>query len=158
MLIILNGTFRITNAPIDGQGTTSMRYAKWNLRWKLAKGTDASIWHYADSSVSTTKGWFDGASNHPKVSKITAKKNIASSSQGHKMGATKMYDDLYKELGLNHDLLPGARVSVYQYPVMGFQNMLMKVIHLLDCIQSALIKEILIHLAMIHLYSLNYYL
>lgn len=24
--------FRITNAPIDGQGTTSMRYAKWNLR------------------------------------------------------------------------------------------------------------------------------
>ena len=61
--------FRITNAPIDGQGTTSMRYAKWNLRWKLAKGADASIWHYADSSVSTTKGWFDGASNHPKVSK-----------------------------------------------------------------------------------------
>ena len=29
-----------------------------------------------------------------------------------------MYDDLYKELGLNHDLLPGARVSVYQYHYM----------------------------------------
>ena len=43
----------ITYAPIDGQGTTSKQYYRWNLRWKLtkydaAKGTEDSIWHYAD--------------------------------------------------------------------------------------------------------------
>lgn len=119
--------FKITDAPIDGQGTTSMRYFRWNLRWKLAKvdadkGTPASVWHYADGTTSNTKGWFDGANNHLKVGRITAKKNIASSSQGHKMGATAMYDELYKQLGLHADLPAGARVAVYQYPVMGFQK------------------------------------
>lgn len=119
--------FRITDAPIDGQGTTSMRYYRWNLRWKLAKadpvkGTPASVWQYADNSTSTTKGWFDGINNHVKVGRITAKKNIASSSQGHKMGATAMYHELYAQLGLNHDLPTGARVSVFQYPVIGFQK------------------------------------
>ena len=116
--------FRITNAPIDGQGTTSMRYFRWNLRWKLAKAkgsNPASIWYYADGSTSTTKGFFDGGL-HVKTGRITAKKNIASSSQGHKMGAVAMYDDLFKQLGLNHDLPAGARVSTYQYPVMGFQK------------------------------------
>ena len=111
--------FKITNAPIDGQGTTSKRYYRWNLRWKLGSG---SIWHFADGSTLAKSGWFDGEGNHPKVGKITAKKNIASSSQGHKMGACAFYDDLYKQLNLEGDLLPGARVAVYQYPVLGFQK------------------------------------
>ena len=114
--------FKIANAPIDGQGTTSMRYYRWNLRWKLAKGDNASIWTYADDSTSTTKGWFDGNGNHLKTGRITAKKNIASSSQGHKMGATAMYDDLYKQLNLASNLPVGARVAVFQYPVLGFQK------------------------------------
>ena len=114
--------FKITNAPVDGQGTTSKRYYRWNLRWKLAKGSNASIWTYADGSTSTTKGWFDGVDNHIKVGRITAKKNIASSSQGHKMGATLMYHELYHQLGLDDNLLSNARVAVYQYPVMGFQK------------------------------------
>lgn len=112
--------FTIENAPCDGQGTTSKKYYRWNLRWKLK---DSSIWTYADGSTSTKSGYFDG--NHPKVNKITAKKNIASSGQGHKMGATAMYDELYEGVGLKTDTLPNAstRVAVYQYPVMGFQKM-----------------------------------
>ena len=89
---------KIENAPIDGQGTTSMKYYRWNLRWKLAKAKDgnpASIWTYADGTTSTTSGYFDGKNNHPKVKKITAKKNVASSMQGHKIGATAMYDDMF---------------------------------------------------------------
>lgn len=112
--------FEIVNAPCDGQGTTSKRYYRWNLRWKLK---DSAVWTYADGSTSNKSGYFDGG-NHPKVSKITAKKNIASSSQGHKMGATNFYDELYQELGLKATLpSTSTRVAVYEYPVMGFQEM-----------------------------------
>lgn len=109
---------KIENAPISGQGTTSMRYYRWNLRWKLK---DAAKFTYADGSSEMKKGYLDGG-QHPKVKKITAKKNVASSMQGHKMGATAMYDDLYEQLGLNADLPDGARVAVYQYPFLGFQK------------------------------------
>ena len=110
----------IENAPIDGQGTTSMLYYRWNLRWKLK---DAALWTYADGTTGTKKGYLDGGL-HPKVSKITAKKNVASSMQGHKMGATAMYDDLYGALGLKATagLSESARVAVYQYPMLGFQK------------------------------------
>ena len=112
--------FIITNAPCDGQGTTSKRYYRWNLRWKLK---DSSEWTYVDGSTSAKSGYFDGGI-HPKVNKITAKKNVASSSQGHKMGATNFYDELYQELGLKSTLPnTSTRVAVYQYPVMGFQEM-----------------------------------
>ena len=111
--------FTIENAPCDGQGTTSKRYYRWNLRWKLK---DAALWTYADGSTSNKSGYFDGNGNHPKVNKITAKKNVASSSQGHKMGATNMYDEIYQTLGLKSTLpSTSTRVAVYQYPVMGFQ-------------------------------------
>ena len=111
---------RIENAPISGQGTTSMRYYRWNLRWKLK---DAAVFTYADGTTDTKKGYLDGG-QHPKVSKITAKKNVASSMQGHKMGATAMYDDLFTALGLKEDIgiSESARVSVYQYPFLGFQK------------------------------------
>ena len=112
--------FTIENAPCDGQGTTSKKYYRWNLRWKLK---DAATWTYADGTTSTKSGYFDGG-QHPKVNKITAKKNVASSSQGHKMGATAMYDELYQEVGLKETLpSTSTRVAVYQYPVMGFQKM-----------------------------------
>lgn len=114
---------KIENAPIDGQGTTSKKYYRWNLRWKLK---DAAIWTYADGTTTTKKGWFDGQGNHPKVAKITAKKNVASSMQGHKMGACAMYDELYTALGLKTKASIGVpangRVAVYQYPFLGFQK------------------------------------
>lgn len=112
--------FTIENAPCDGQGTTSKKYFRWNLRWKLK---DAAIWTYADGTTTTKSGYFDGH-NHPKVNKITAKKNVASSSQGHKMGATNFYDELYQGVGLKSGLpSESTRVAVYQYPVMGFQKL-----------------------------------
>ena len=110
----------IENAPIDGQGTTSMKYYRWNLRWKLK---DAAKFTYADGTSENKKGYIDGG-QHPKVSKITAKKNVASAMQGHKMGACAMYDDLFTDLGLKEaaGLSESARVAVYQYPMLGFQK------------------------------------
>ena len=49
--------FTIENAPCDGQGTTSKRYYRWNLRWKLK---DTAVWTYADESTTSKSGYFDG--------------------------------------------------------------------------------------------------
>ena len=112
----------LANCPTDGQGTTSMKYYRWNLRWK----TDGNCtWTYADGTTATgKKGWIAGKNLHPKVNKITAKKNVASAMQGHKMGATELYDDLFQRLvapGVD-DWPDGARAAVYQHPFVGFQR------------------------------------
>ena len=113
--------FSVENAPIGGQGTTSMRYYRWNFRWKMKKDC---VWHYADGTVETGKGGYIAGRSHPKAEKVTAKKNYASSQQGHKMGATAMYDELYEQLGLKAASLPATedRVAIYQHPAMGFQK------------------------------------
>lgn len=100
----------IKNETIEGQGTTAMTYARWNFRWKMG---DA----------------------HGKR-RITAKKNVASAMQSHKMGATRMFNDVMmwlidnnKSLS-NETIFPSIgendivakRVAVYQYPVFGFQK------------------------------------
>lgn len=111
---------RIEKAPIDGQGTTSMKYYRWNLRWKLK---DSSVFTYADGTTDTKAGYLAGRGLHPKVQKITAKKNYASSMQGHKMGATAMYDELYAAVGLKSALpTEDCRIAIYSNPFMGFQK------------------------------------
>lgn len=79
------------NQKIEGQGTTSMNYYRWNLRWKMDDDYDI---------------------------RITAKKNYASSMQSHKMGATALYNDVHEALGLSNGST--GRVALYQYPVYGF--------------------------------------
>ena len=80
------------NVPIEGQGTTAMTYYRWNIR----------------SKTSSAYNKF----------RITAKKNVASSMQSHKRGATALYNDLNLAIvGANE---ANGRVAVYQYPVYGF--------------------------------------
>ena len=123
---------RIVGVPMDGQGTTSKQYYRWNLR-NNNKNSNAR-WEYLNLTdggsmrVETGKdGYIAGYNLHPKVSKITAKKNIASSSQGHKMGATNLYNDLWHKffdsnLNSTHYLPDvNTRVAVYQYPFLGFK-------------------------------------
>ena len=82
----------IENETIEGQGTTAMTYFRWNFRWKL--------------------------SSKYNKRRITAKKNVASSMHSHKMGATRMYNNLHRAVcGANE---VGKRVAVYQYPAYGF--------------------------------------
>ena len=86
----------ITNQVIEGQGTTAMTYGRWNFRWKLDKAYGKR--------------------------RITAKKNVASSMQSHKMGSTRMFNYLHHEcVGANE---ANANVAVLQYPVYGFQKVL----------------------------------
>ena len=86
----------ILNQTIEGQGTTAMTYARWNFRWKLDKTYNKR--------------------------RITAKKNFASSMHSHKMGATRLFNDLNKRcVGAND---AGKRTAVFQYSVYGFQKIL----------------------------------
>lgn len=126
----------IKHVPVDGQGTTSKKYFRWNLRGKFASNCE---WYYTDGDGRTRgnykdtakftnkKGFMDGGEEggvHLKIDRFTAKKNIASSPQGHKMGATALYDELFTQLGLKAEL-PNAnfRVAVWQYPFIGFRKL-----------------------------------
>lgn len=88
----------ILNQTIEGQGTTAMTYARWNFRWKL------------DSTYNKRR--------------ITAKKNFASSMHSHKMGATRLFNDLNQKIVGKNDA--NGRVAVFQYPVYGFQKILIE--------------------------------
>lgn len=113
--------FAILDSSVSGQGTTSMDYDDWNLRWRIDKdnGKDSSgkdiktrdIAYFNAPSVdnagnrvysmqaptNTNKVKFDG-NNHPAVKRITAKINWASSMQSHKIGATGAFNALHNEV------------------------------------------------------------
>ena len=121
----------IKHVPIDGQGTTSKKYYRWNLRGKFSSACE---WYYSDGNgdyqtvakFTGKKGYMDGGENgqaHLKIDRFTAKKNIASSPQGHKMGACAMYDEVFAKMGLKaHMPNPNWRIAVWQYPFLGFRK------------------------------------
>lgn len=114
----------IDNIKIEGQGTTSMNYFRWNLRWRLDKSKGFTI-HTADGGTSTDDSlYFDGPDNHPKISRMTAKINYASSMQSHKIGATAAYDELHHHLGLDNEA--NGRVAVFQVPFYFFEKKLLE--------------------------------
>lgn len=121
----------IKHVPVDGQGTTSKKYFRWNLRGKFSSACE---WYYSDGNggylttpaFTGKKGYMDGGSNgqaHLKIDRFTAKKNIASSPQGHKMGACAMYDELFAQMGIkNHMPNSNLRIAIWQYPFFGFRK------------------------------------
>lgn len=121
----------IYNVPMDRQGTTSKLYYRANLRSKVGKDAKWVYPNLAGGAKEETgkEGYIAGYGLTPPVSKITWKKNVASQPQGHKMGATSFYNDLYKEVFgasslVAEGILPreDARVAVYQHPFMGFHK------------------------------------
>ena len=141
--------WKIYDVETKGQGTTSMNYWLWNIRWRIDKTDDSKkrmVAYYNDpiisagvktfdeqTPVSSKVVWFDGEANHPAVKRITAKINFASSMQSHKMGATRAYSLLHDGIEngalLNEAQqeaesqgLPAPSVAVYQYPAFGFQK------------------------------------
>lgn len=135
--------WRINNVETSGQGTTSMGYYRWNIRWRIDKSPNkkAGIQYLDSRTLSAGKyvyDWtesiqggsvvYDGSGNHPNVKRITAKINFASSMQSHKIGATRAYTDLHDRVGLENEAqafakdndLPVPTVSVYEYPAYGF--------------------------------------
>ena len=137
--------WQIFDTTTSGQGTTSMNYYRWNIRWRIDKNSNklapvrylssrtriAGSYQYTWGATTNAKTVnFDGQGNHPAVMRITAKINQASSMQSHKMGATAAFTALHDALGLENEAqeyarennLPHPTVSVYQYPAFGFQD------------------------------------
>lgn len=107
--------FVITSAPCDGQGTTSMKYYLWNIRFKL---NSESLTTYADGT--TENGVCKMFPTQPKIQRITFKKNFASSMQSHKMGSVNSITDLFATMGMANEA--NARISTYQEPFIGFRK------------------------------------
>lgn len=105
----------IDNVPCEGQGTSSMFYYRWNLRWKLPKTCTVT---YTDGSTTTGKIRF--LPDYPEAKRLTAKKNFASSMQSHKIGSVNSMDDLAKHLGIENEV--GSRITIYQRPFVGFEK------------------------------------
>lgn len=110
----------IDNITIEGQGTTSMNYFRWNLRWRLDKSDGFTVHLPGGGTSQDDTLWFDGEDNHPKLSRMTAKINYASSMQSHKIGATAMYNDVHHHLGLDNEA--AGRVAVFQHPFYFFEK------------------------------------
>lgn len=124
----------IYDAPLDRQGTTSSLYMWANLRSKIK---NPLRWVYpnlrdAEGNVkeeTSKNGYLFGYEARPRVQKITWKKNVASQPQGHKMGATALYNDWFKEVFgaeklVTDGILPSTdtRVATEQMPFVGFQK------------------------------------
>lgn len=141
--------WKIENVETMGQGTTSMGYYRWNLRWRIDKSTNKKVnvsylssrteragsYSYTwEDPVSVGTINFDGAGNHPALKRMTAKINFASSMQSHKIGATRAFTELHdavtfgSSVGLPNEAqayaddqnLAMPALAVYEYPAYGF--------------------------------------
>lgn len=111
---------------IEGQGTTSMHYWLWNLRYRIDKSGNVIIIYPDGTEATIGNVWFDGVGVHPAVERLTFKKNYASSMQSHKMGSCRMFNEVIFYLAEKHpdwELLneAGALMAVYQYPAHGYE-------------------------------------
>ena len=136
--------WKLEHLETMGQGTTSMNYYRWNIRWRIDKSNDSKkvpvayltsrtksggkyLYEWGEASSAKTVR-FDGE-QHPAVMRITAKINMASSMQSHKIGATRAYTELHDAIGLRNEAqraadnneTPRPVVAVYQYPAFGFE-------------------------------------
>ena len=113
----------ISNVEAKGQGTSSMRYWKWNVRFSLDKKLSTVT---AVNGSTSTGGWAM-VPTLAKATKITAKKNFASSMHSHKIGSVNSVDDLYRAMGYLNEAMKtqqyaNARVAVYQLPFVAFEK------------------------------------
>lgn len=114
----------ITNLQIKGQGSSSRGYWKWNHQFDLNKiDGNASIWTDGNG-VEHTDG-YSLTSDDVAALKLVGKLNWASSMQSHKIGATAIYNDFWKEIVGGNSItktegFEKARVTVHQKPFLYF--------------------------------------
>ena len=124
----------LVNVEGSGQGTTAMSYYDWNQQYKVGDDTtwvpdsppeagDGSNYNFGANGYAIAMG-------EPFAKKLVGKINFASSQQGHKLGLTWIYTDLFKELVRRGNISnpgqiaaqPNARISVYQKPFLFFHR------------------------------------
>lgn len=128
----------LTNLTATGQGTTAMTYRDWNQQYKINKGTDKqgnpynSVFTDELGNVSEDGAGYVLQDGEPAAKKLVGKINFASCMQSHKIGLTKIYNDLYKHLMKNGTIstpaqmaegnYPNARIAVFEKPFLFFHK------------------------------------
>lgn len=110
----------ITGVSMSGQGTSSMLYDWWNGQVKYG---EEAVW--TDEEGTVRGRGFQLAPDMPVSLKDVGKVNFASSMQSHKIGATALYNDLWKAVcgGSSVTRTPGyenCRAAVLQKPFLFF--------------------------------------
>ena len=111
------------NMNLKGQGSTSKKYWAWNIQSDFKR--EDSKW--VDENLVDHGQCYQNADGLPLAKKLVDKRNWASSPQSHKMGATKLYNDLYKEVVGKNEItsiegMENCRVAVYEDPFLVFQQ------------------------------------
>lgn len=117
----------LTELENSGQGTTAMTYYDWNQQQKLTSNTQ---WIPEGSNVGESVSGYAIQTGEAKAKKLCGKINFASSMQGHKMGLTWAYNDVFKRLvSSGYITEPGqialqssARIAVYEKPFLFFHR------------------------------------
>ena len=117
----------LDNLESTGQGTTAMTYWDWNQQYK---STDATVFTPEVGEPTAPGTGYAVAEDVPLAKKSVGKINFASSMQGHKMGITRLYDEVYKELvRTGYMSEPGqitlqnsARLTVLERPFLFFHR------------------------------------
>lgn len=117
-----SGTLR--KGKVTRQGSTSRKYwGEGNLQ--MVAVDETSAWIDSDGNI---YAWgYQNTDDVPIAVKLVDKRNWASSMQSHKLGATRLYNDLYKlVVGKNEitsiDGFENCRVCVYEDPFLVFQQ------------------------------------
>ena len=106
-----------------GQGSTSKKYWAWNVQSDF-KEADS---RWVDENGVDHGQCYQNADGLPMAKKLVDKRNWASSMQSHKIGATRMYNDLYREVVGKNEITSMAgkdncRVAVYEDPFLVFEQ------------------------------------
>ena len=112
------------NGKITRQGSTSRKY--WGEGNLQAVAIDETSKWVDGNGVD--HGWcYQNEDGLPFAVKLVDKRNYASSMQSHKLGATRLYNDLYKEIVGKNEITSiegkeNCRVAVYEDPFLVFQQ------------------------------------
>ena len=87
------------NMNTKGQGTSAMSYWKWNQRIQFDEDG-----YFVNENGETYEGMYQLEAGVPFATRLDGKLNWASSMQSHKMGATALYNDVWKQLIGNNDI------------------------------------------------------
>lgn len=113
------------NMTRKGQGSTSKKYWTWNIQSDFKGDAETNYWE--DENGVNHGQCYQNAEGLPLAKKLVDKRNWASSMQSHKMGATKLYNDVYKEVVGKNEITSisgkeNCRVCVYEDPFLVFQQ------------------------------------
>ena len=111
------------NMTRKGQGSTSKKYWTWNIQSDF-KEADSK---WVDENGIDHGKCYQNAEGLPMAKKLVDKRNWASPMQTHKMGSTKLYNDLYQKVVGKNEITSiegkeNCRVCVYEDPFLVFQQ------------------------------------